>query len=72
MEEYLKFAAQYGPMGLIALAMGWFIMYMAKSHKEERKELTDSLKSQHVEATTAINNNTTVLAELRTLISRNN
>jgi hypothetical protein len=45
--------------------MGWFLMFVIKMHREERKELTDALKKQHEEAMTAINNNTSVLSEFR-------
>jgi hypothetical protein len=65
MDEYLKIAANYGFGGIIGLAMGWFLMFVIKMHREERKELTDALKKQHEEAMTAINNNTSVLSEFR-------
>ena len=55
----------------------WFILYLMKSHKEELTEIQD-LHRQEVNAmqekmdktTDALNANTTVIAELRTLIQQ--
>lgn len=65
----LTFAAQYGLSAVTVFSCGWFITYILKQHREERKEMRDVIQSQHVEATQAINNNTIVLSELRTIIS---
>lgn len=70
MENYVEIAANYGFGGLIALGMGWFIVYLIKMHREERKELTQSLKEQHAEAREALDNNTNVLTEIRTIIQQ--
>lgn len=63
-------AEQFGALGIIAFAMGYFILYIMKQHKEERAEWRDMAADQHREATTAINNNTAVLSRLEALIPR--
>lgn len=44
----------------------WFILYLMKSHKEEVKNMQDKIDK----TTDALNANTTVIAELRTLIEQ--
>ena len=44
----------------------WFILYLMKSHKEEVQTMQDKIDK----TTDALNANTTVIAELRTLIQQ--
>lgn len=44
----------------------WFILYLMKTHKEEVQTMQDKIDK----TTDALNANTTVIAELRTLIQQ--
>ena len=44
----------------------WFILYLMKSHKEEMQSMQEKIDK----TTDALNANTTVIAELRTLIEQ--
>lgn len=68
MDKLLQLASDYGPLGLIVLASFWYIVRKDKQHREERKELTDTLTKQHSEALEVTRNNTTVLTEISVLI----
>lgn len=68
MDKILQLASDYGPLGLIVLASFWYIVRKDKQHREERKELTDTLAKQHSEALEVTRNNTTVLTEISVLI----
>ncbi len=59
----------YGALGLMVVAMMGYIYYLAKSHREERKEWREAMGVQHKEATEALEKNTTVLRELHSLIA---
>ncbi len=82
----ISLAGQYGIVGLILLACGWFILYKEKigtrsmnsifdRHDTERKEWLIVIDRQHneciaarSEATKALNDNTTALTRVCTLI----
>ena len=86
MTDLLSIAGQYGIVGLVLLGAGWWVIQREKSHdtrienilngdREERKELTGALQTQHSEAleqskksTEVLEKNTSVLSELSTII----
>ena len=79
MDKILEISQQYGAAGLIFLSLGWFILYLTRLHREERKEVTEGLKLQHdecmsarKEAVSALQNNTSILTEISTIIRRLN
>lgn len=47
-------------------ALFWFILYLMKTHKEEVQSMQEKIDK----TTDALNANTTVIAELRTLIEQ--
>lgn len=56
-------------------ALFWFILYLMKTHKEELTQIQEAHKAETTamqekmdKTTDALNANTTVIAELRTLI----
>lgn len=56
-------------------ALFWFILYLMKTHKEELTQIQEAHKTETAamqekmdKTTDALNANTTVIAELRTLI----
>lgn len=70
---------KYGLPGLIIFAMGSYILYLHKkygkeakdrndAHCDERKSLVDTLKEEQKLSRTAIDNNTAVLNQIKTLI----
>mgnify|MGYP001623163660 CR=1 FL=1 len=58
-------------------ALFWFILYLMKTHKEELSQIQEAHKAETTamqekmdKTTDALNANTTVIAELRTLIEQ--
>ena len=58
-------------------ALFWFILYLMKTHKEELNQIQEAHKAETTamqekmdKTTDALNANTTVIAELRTLIEQ--
>jgi hypothetical protein len=68
MEELTKIAGQYGGLGLTLLASFWYINKKDGEYKIERESYTKLLENLHKDALTAINNNTTILTEISTII----
>lgn len=77
----LSIAAQYGLVGLVLLAAGWYVFMRDKKHEEtldkvreehraERKEWSDILAAQHREALEVTSKNTLILTEIATIIRR--
>jgi hypothetical protein len=59
---------EYGFLGIAVLMLGAFIMYKDRQHRDERKELTTSLKDANEKMLAAFDRNTTVLTEVKTII----
>ncbi len=83
MEQLISIASQFGAVGLIMLACGWYIVTREKDAKAERDQMqqrhTNERREQHEEiiaiakeGTQALNNNTSVLSELKTIIRERN
>ena len=72
MDTLIQLASQYGPLGLIVLALFFYILKRDKDQKDERKQVVDTLAKQHAEALEVTRNNTSVLSEISTLIKIGN
>lgn len=59
---------KYGFPGLAIGGLCWFIMYLMKQHKEERKEMSEMIGRQNEESNKNIKDNTNVLSGLKALI----
>jgi len=59
---------KYGLPGIVIGGLGWFVLYLMKQHKQERKEWQDAQKQRDEKSNEAINSNTTALTILKTLI----
>lgn len=82
--DIISIASQYGAVGLILVAAGWYIIMrdrsaldertkMQERHTLERKEAHQEILQVARDSTSALTNNTAVLSELKTIIrSRSN
>jgi hypothetical protein len=61
--------SQYGVLGICVVGLVLFILKLMREHAKERAELVASLKSQGDTMLDAFEKNTTVLTEVKTLIS---
>jgi hypothetical protein len=59
---------KYGFPGAAIIGLSWFIMYLMRQHKEERKEWKDSNDRITREMNDNIKDNTNILAGLKTLL----
>jgi len=64
MEKVIEGLAQYGPLGLILIALGFYIIHLHKMHNEERKEWKEIAK----ESNQNIKDNTSILSSLKTML----
>lgn len=69
METLLQKAGELGGMGLTLLACFYFIFNRDKDLKAERTEVAERFEKMHADALSAINNNTLVLSEIKTIIN---
>lgn len=81
MEQLITTASQYGIVGIILLACGWYITQRDRKHDDrmtgifdqhrgERKELIDSMKVQHEEALTQARNASDAMERNTSVLSR--
>lgn len=59
---------QYGPWGIAVVAMAGFIMYLMKSHRDERNEWGKRNERQTDESNRITRENTNILSSLKTLL----
>ncbi len=66
---------QYGVLGIAVIGMGWFIMYLIKDHRKERKEWrefqekqTDRMIEQGDEHSKVIREHSNLLSGIKTLL----
>ena len=69
MDPLIQKASEFGLMGLVLLASFWYINKKDSEYQEERNLHRDNLEAMHQSALKAINNNTSALAELKTIIN---
>lgn len=53
-----------------AIAMGWYVKYMADRNREDVDKLNEQHKQEMKEVTTALNNNTLALQKLSDVIGK--
>lgn len=59
---------QYGLSGIVIAGLCWFVLYIMRGHKAERKEWQERTDRKDTDAQSNIKDNTKVLSELTTLI----
>ena len=66
---------QYGPLGIMVIGMAWFILYMVKDHRKERKEWrefqekqTDRMMEQGEESNKVIRDHSNLLSGIKSLL----
>ena len=64
MDQIWSLVGQYAFPIVMCLVMAWYIKYSEDKHSEELKEIRDMQKSDMVDITKAINNNTLALQHL--------
>lgn len=65
MQEIL---VKYGLAGVGLAALSWFVLFLMKSHKEERKEWKKTIEDQFKEHNQVMRDNTSILSGLKTLL----
>jgi len=60
--------SQYGFQGACIVGLGVFIMYIMKSHNDERTEFRKTIERQFEEANRNTKENTSILSELASLL----
>lgn len=68
MESFIAEASQYGAIGLTLLASFWYINKKDNDIKIERTEMHTSWEKMHENILITINNNTTALVGLSSII----
>lgn len=68
MENLISTATEHGVLALITLACFWYIYNENEKGRTERKEVADTLEKMHADALEAITNNTSILAELKSIL----
>jgi hypothetical protein len=59
---------KYGLPGVVIIGMAWFVMYLMKEHKNERKEWQKTNEKLQDDTNKNIKENTNILAGLKTLL----
>lgn len=59
---------KYGLPGIVIAGLAWFVLYLMKEHKKERKEWRESQERLQDDTNRNIRENTNVLAGLKTLL----
>lgn len=59
---------KYGLPGIVIAGLAWFVLYLMKEHKKERKEWRESQEMLQDDTNRNIRENTNVLAGLKTLL----
>lgn len=69
---------QYGISGLVIVGLAWFVVYLMKSHKTERKEMADRMEKmsdksdrREDETNKVIRDTGGILQGLKTLLENN-
>lgn len=59
---------KFGLPGVIIFGLGWFVMYLMKEHKNERKEWQQTNERQQDETNRNMKENNTILSGLKSLL----
>lgn len=68
LEVFGQFMASYGFPIAACVAMAWYVKYITDKHTIELAEVHEKHKAEMTSVTDALNNNTLVLRELKTLL----
>lgn len=68
LETFGQFMASYGFPIAACIAMAWYVKYITDKHSVELSEVNEKHKSEMSSVTEALNNNTLILRELKTLL----
>jgi len=60
--------AQYGLQGIVIAGLAWYVLRIEKRHSDERGEWKKTTEKQFEDSSRVINENTNVLAGLKTLL----
>jgi len=70
---------QYGVLGMVAVGLSWFIMYLIKDHRKERKEWRefqekqmDRMMEQGDESNKVIREHSNLLSGIKALLENRN
>jgi len=70
---------QYGVLGMVAVGLSWFIMYLIKDHRKERKEWRefqekqmDRIMEQGDESNKVIREHSNLLSGIKALLENRN
>lgn len=61
-------AVNYGVLGVVVVALGYYIVSVEKRHKEERDEWRKTIEKQNDQINKNVQDNTSVLSALKTLL----
>lgn len=64
----INFVQTVGFPAVCVLGMAWFVKYITDQHHSEMDKLNDQHRSEMIEVTAALNNNTLALQKLTDLI----
>lgn len=64
----MQIIGSYGFPILACIGMAWYVKYTTDKNREDIKEDRENHKEEMVKITEALNNNTIVIRELKTLI----
>lgn len=68
LEMFGQFMASYGFPIAACVAMAWYVKYMSDKHSTELSEVHEKHQEEMHSVTEALNNNTMILKELKTLL----
>ena len=66
--DIMQIIGSYGFPILACIGMAWYVKYTTDKNREDIKEDRENHKEEMVKITEALNNNTIVIRELKTLI----
>lgn len=59
---------KYGLPGIVIAGLAWFVMYLMKEHRKERKENMERANQQVDETNRVLRENSNILQGLKTLL----
>lgn len=68
MKESVSVFIQYGALGTFVVGMGWYIIYLHKERRKERKESNEIIQKQFETQNELTKETSSILAGLKTLL----
>lgn len=59
---------QYGILGVVVIALAWYVLNIERQHKKERDEWRVMIEKMNDDSTKVIRDHTTILTVLKTLL----